>query len=169
MATTTIPKTPAGVPDAEPRPPRVVEELKGPVRFMDSMTPESLAKLKRLAPEIMNGIDNELGDQQCRIFDLITEACGSDWTKTADVLEFARGLSKPPPDLDDIRERVNRLAGLVQGAVLTEACFTNAGLGNLYGDPSDYFSAVCGTIRTASSELARLQKLLNGAREGGAE
>lgn len=71
--------------------------------------------------------------------------------------------------LDDIRERVRRAAGLTQAAVLTEASLTNAGASNVYGDPSDYFSAVVGTIRAANSELDDLLKLLDGTPEGSGE
>lgn len=70
-------------------------------------------------------------------------------------------------NLDDVHERVLRAAGLTQAAVLVEASLCNAGAGNVYGDPSDYFSAVVGTVRAANGELDDLLKLLD-AKGGGA-
>ncbi len=70
--------------------------------------------------------------------------------------------------LDDIRERVQRIAGLVEGAHIAERCFSDIGHSALATvDPEDYLNAVCGSIDTARDELAKLQKLLNGKPEGG--
>ena len=66
-------------------------------------------------------------------------------------------------------DRIERIAGLVGAAVICEATFANIGRAGLPGeDPTDYFDAVSSSIRAASSELTKLQELLNGTPEGGA-
>ena len=70
------------------------------------------------------------------------------------------------PDLSEIRERVKRIAGLVEGAHIAERCFSDIGHSALSTvNPEDYLNAVCGSIDTARDELAKLQKLLG--RNGG--
>ncbi|MCH8852633.1 MAG: hypothetical protein IID41_08250, partial [Planctomycetes bacterium] len=71
------------------------------------------------------------------------------------------------PDLSDIRERVRRIAGLIDAATIVESCFSSDG--GKHDAAEVYFNAVSGTIGTAGSQLAELQKLLNGKSEGGAE
>ena len=190
-------------------PPEPTEVPDDPIRFMNGMTADTLARLKRMAPGEMDSIDNSMADQQCRLLDVISNDIGGDWTKTADVLEFAqnwtpaKNTEDPPnpelrtaiakgieniapglgeflkeqhagerirtiatPDLSDIRERVRRIAGLIDAATIVESCFSSDG--GKHDAAEVYFNAVSGTIGTAGSQLAELQKLLNGKSEGGA-
>ena len=56
----------------------------------------------------------------------------------------------------------------VEAAVDCEPCFTNNGPNNSSCDPVDYLTTAVGSIRTASSELDDLLKLLDRTPEGGA-
>lgn len=100
-------------PDADPT--EATARPDDPPRFMDAMTEETLARLKRLAPDEMDELDGKLGDEQCVFFSLINKAIGSDWTKTADVLEFAQNWSPDTALSPERRDAIKRISSSLPG------------------------------------------------------
>lgn len=127
----------------------------------------TLDYLLNSADDVVEAASGKLAKYNIELMDILDDEAGAEPIHSPQAVTARNDTPTATPDLDDIHKRVLRAAGLTQAAVLCEASLTNAGAGNVYGDPSDYFSAVVGTIRAANSELDDLLKFLDGAPKDG--
>lgn len=127
--------------------------------------------LKRTIQHRLSELSDVLAKQDSVLNELSSaerKAGGTPATSRSDPAQPANtGDAKPAAtaDLDDIRERVRRIAGLVQASVLCGASLYYEDDG--HGDPADYATAVYQATQAASNELAKLQESLSGTQVGG--